>query len=92
LYVCQNCLLPKGEQETILKEAEETRKKASERVKTLENKLKNAKAEREKELKHAEEELNKAKKGSDEATKTLKQKQQVANYSISYILFTCETV
>lgn len=55
----------------------EVHKRAEEKYKVLENKMKNAEAEREKELKAAQQKLNTAKTRADAFNKKLKQKQQV---------------
>lgn len=55
----------------------EVHKRAEEKYKVLENKMKNAEAEREKELKAAQQKLNAAKTKADVFNKKLKQKQQV---------------
>lgn len=55
----------------------EVQKRAEEKYKVLENKMKNAEAEREKELKAAQQKLNAAKAKADAFNKKLKQKQQV---------------
>lgn len=65
------------ESEATLRLTKELQKRAEEKYKVLENKMKNAEAEREKELKAAQEKLNKAKAKADAFNKTLKQKQQV---------------
>uniref|UniRef100_A0A8C7ZMH7 Structural maintenance of chromosomes 2 n=1 Tax=Oryzias sinensis TaxID=183150 RepID=A0A8C7ZMH7_9TELE len=64
------------ESEATLRLTKELQKRAEEKYKVLENKMKNAEAEREKELKAAQEKLNKAKAKADAFNKTLKQKQQ----------------
>lgn len=71
-----NLLAHIEEQKEILKNAEETDKKAKKKVKDLEYKLKNAKEIREKELKQAESALEKAKKKKEESGKQMKKKQQ----------------
>lgn len=55
----------------------DVQKRAEEKYKVLENKMKNAEAEREKELKAAQQKLNAAKAKADAFNKKLKQKQQV---------------
>lgn len=65
------------ESEETLRVTKEVKKKAEEKYKVLENKMKNAEAEREKELKAAQEKLNTAKAKADAFNKKLKQKQQV---------------
>lgn len=65
------------ESEATLCLTKEVQKRAEEKYKVLENKMKNAEAEREKELKAAQQKLNKAKAQADAFNKTLKQKQQV---------------
>lgn len=55
----------------------EVRRRAEDKYKVLENKMKNAEAEREKELKAAQQKLNAAKTKADAFNKKLKQKQQV---------------
>ncbi|KAF6737987.1 Structural maintenance of chromosomes protein 2 [Oryzias melastigma] len=64
------------ESEATLCLTKEVQKRAEEKYKVLENKMKNAEAEREKELKAAQQKLNKAKAQADAFNKTLKQKQQ----------------
>ncbi|PWA32684.1 hypothetical protein CCH79_00012405 [Gambusia affinis] len=64
------------ESEETLRVTKEVKKKAEEKYKVLENKMKNAEAEREKELKAAQEKLNTAKAKADAFNKKLKQKQQ----------------
>ncbi|XP_071166504.1 structural maintenance of chromosomes protein 2-like [Mytilus edulis] len=64
------------EQEGITKNAEEVQKKASQKVKDLEDKIKNAKAIREKELKEAETNVGKSKKKMEESSKKMKEKYQ----------------
>lgn len=55
----------------------DVQKRAEEKYKVLENKMKNADAEREKELKAAQQNLNAAKAKADTFNKKLKQMQQV---------------
>ncbi|GFO37153.1 structural maintenance of chromosomes protein [Plakobranchus ocellatus] len=55
------------EQNKIVQDAKETQKKAQEKVKDLENKLKNASALREKELKEADKKVSDSKKAMEEA-------------------------
>lgn len=78
------------ESEETLRVTKEVQKRAEEKYKVLENKMKNAEAEREKELKAAQQKLNAAKAKADAFNKKLKQKQQVKLYcpsSPSYIMF-----
>lgn len=65
------------ESEETLRVTKEVQKRAEEKYKVLENKMKNAEAEREKELKAAQQKLNAAKGKADTFNKKLKQKQQV---------------
>lgn len=65
------------ESEETLRVTKEVQKRAEEKYKVLENKMKNAEAEREKELKAAQQKLNTAKAKADAFNKKLKQKQQV---------------
>ncbi|XP_035992751.1 structural maintenance of chromosomes protein 2 [Fundulus heteroclitus] len=65
-----------AESEETLRVTKEVQKRAEEKCKVLESKMKNAKAEREKELKGAQERLNAAKAKADAFNKKLKQKQQ----------------
>lgn len=67
------------ESEETLRVTKGVQKKAEERYKVLENKMKNAEAEREKDLKAAQQKLNAAKAKADASNKKLKQKQQVAH-------------
>ncbi|BFY99283.1 hypothetical protein BsWGS_02323 [Bradybaena similaris] len=60
------------EQNQILKAAEETQKKAKDKVMDLENKLKNASALREKELKEADKRVTESKKKMEEAANKAK--------------------
>ncbi|KAA8594896.1 hypothetical protein FQN60_012031 [Etheostoma spectabile] len=64
------------ESEETLRVTKEVQKRAEEKFKVLENKMKNAEAEREKELKAAQQKLNAAKAKADTFNKKLKQKQQ----------------
>ncbi|KAM8843694.1 structural maintenance of chromosomes protein 2 [Synchiropus picturatus] len=64
------------ESEETLRVTKEVQKRAEEKYKVLENKMKNAEAEREKELKAAQQKLNSAKAKADAFNKKLKQKQQ----------------
>uniref|UniRef100_A0A669E9F3 Structural maintenance of chromosomes protein 2 n=1 Tax=Oreochromis niloticus TaxID=8128 RepID=A0A669E9F3_ORENI len=64
------------ESEETLRVTKEVQKRAEEKYKVLENKMKNAEAEREKELKAAQQKLNTAKAKADAFNKKLKQKQQ----------------
>ncbi|XP_072318999.1 structural maintenance of chromosomes protein 2 [Eucyclogobius newberryi] len=64
------------ESEAKLQSTKEVQKRAEEKYKMLENKMKNAEAEREKELKAAQQKLNSAKSKADVFQKKLKQKQQ----------------
>uniref|UniRef100_A0A8C4FGJ8 Structural maintenance of chromosomes protein n=1 Tax=Dicentrarchus labrax TaxID=13489 RepID=A0A8C4FGJ8_DICLA len=64
------------ESEETLRVTKEVQKRAEEKYKVLENKMKNAEAEREKELKAAQQKLNVAKAKADTFNKKLKQKQQ----------------
>lgn len=65
------------ESEETLRVTKEVQKRAEEKYKVLENKMKNAEAEREKELKAAQQKLNTAKGKADAFNKKLKEKQQV---------------
>lgn len=65
------------ESEETLRVTKEVQKRAEEKYKVLENKMKNAEAEREEELKAAQQKLNTAKAKADAFNKKLKQKQQV---------------
>uniref|UniRef100_A0A669DLP4 Structural maintenance of chromosomes protein n=1 Tax=Oreochromis niloticus TaxID=8128 RepID=A0A669DLP4_ORENI len=67
------------ESEETLRVTKEVQKRAEEKYKVLENKMKNAEAEREKELKAAQQKLNTAKAKADAFNKKLKQKQQEAD-------------
>lgn len=72
------CVFTKPEDsEETLRITKEVQKRAEEKYKVLENKMKNAEAEREKELKAAQQKLNTAKAKADAFNKKLKQKQQV---------------
>ncbi|KAL3066972.1 hypothetical protein OYC64_016840 [Pagothenia borchgrevinki] len=64
------------ESEETLRVTKDVQKRAEEKYKVLENKMKNAGAEREKELKAAQQNLNAAKAKADAFNKKLKQKQQ----------------
>ncbi|XP_055767180.1 structural maintenance of chromosomes protein 2 [Salvelinus fontinalis] len=64
-------------EETLLS-SNEVQKKAEEKYKVLENKMKNAEAEREKELKAAQQKVNSAKTKADAFSKKLKERQQEA--------------
>ena len=70
------------EQNKILQEAKETQKKAQEKVKDLENKLKNATALREKELKEADKRVSDCKKTMEAAAAKAKDHLEVP--SINY--------
>lgn len=63
--------------EETLRITKEVRKKAEEKLKVLEKKIKNADSERDKELKAAKQTLNAAKSRADAFNKKLKQTQQV---------------
>jgi len=65
------------EQEQILKNATETKKKSAARVADVEDKLKNSKAVRERELKQAQKEVDDAKKRYDQSITKTKEKEQV---------------
>lgn len=65
------------ESEETLRVTKDVQKRAEEKYKVLENKMKNAEAEREKELKEAQQKLSAAKAKADAFNKKLKQKQQV---------------
>jgi len=65
------------EQEAVLKNALETKKKSTARVADLEDKLKNSKAVRERELKQAQSEVDQAKKRYDQSITKTKDKEQV---------------
>lgn len=76
--LCSNCFVAISEDsEGILRLTKEVHKRAEEKYKVLENKMKNAEVEREKELKTAQQNLNVAKTKADVFNKKLKQKQQV---------------
>lgn len=80
---------PEDSEET-LRVTKEVQKKAQEKYKVLENKMKNAEAEREKELKAAQQKLNTAKSKADAFNKKLKQKQQVWRPDVRFIFgFRC---
>ncbi|XP_077576022.1 structural maintenance of chromosomes protein 2 [Stigmatopora nigra] len=64
------------ESEETLRVTKEVQKRAEEKYKVLENKMKNAEAEREKELKAAQQKLSAAKAKAGAFTEKLKQKQQ----------------
>ncbi|XP_061832916.1 structural maintenance of chromosomes protein 2 [Nerophis lumbriciformis] len=64
------------ESEETLCVTKDVQKRAEEKYKVLENKMKNAESEREKELKAAQQKLNAAKAKADAFNKKLKQKQQ----------------
>uniref|UniRef100_A0AAQ5Z151 Structural maintenance of chromosomes protein n=1 Tax=Amphiprion ocellaris TaxID=80972 RepID=A0AAQ5Z151_AMPOC len=64
------------ESEETLRVTKDVQKRAEEKYKVLENKMKNAEAEREKELKAAQQKLNTAKAKADAFNKKFKQKQQ----------------
>lgn len=71
-------MFPKPEDsEETLRVTKDVQKRAEEKYKVLENKMKNAEAEREKELKVAQQKLSAAKAKADTFNKKLKQKQQV---------------
>lgn len=74
------------ESEETLRVTKEVQKRAEEKYKVLENKMKNAEAEREKELKAAQQKLNTAKAKADAFNKKLKQKQQVSWTSVVEML------
>ena len=76
LAVCDLFAQPEESEET-LRVTKDVQKRAEEKYKVLENKMKNAEAEREKELKAAQQKLNAAKAKADAFNKKLKQKQQV---------------
>jgi len=65
------------EQEKVLKNALETKKKSLARVADLEDKLKNSKAVRERELKQAQKDVDQAKKRYDQSITKTKDKEQV---------------
>ena len=65
------------ESEETLRVTKDVQKRAEEKYKVLESKMKNAEAEREKELKAAQQKLNAAKGKADVFNKKLKEKQQV---------------
>ncbi|XP_038075031.1 structural maintenance of chromosomes protein 2-like [Patiria miniata] len=65
-----------AEQEAAIPAAKEKQKELTEKCKTLEAKIKDAKSVREKELKEAEAGVTKAKKAAEESNKAMKQKQQ----------------
>nr|XP_020452789.1 structural maintenance of chromosomes protein 2 [Monopterus albus] len=64
------------ESEETLRVTKDVQKRAEQKYKVLENKMKNAEAEREKELKAAQQKLSAAKAKADAFNKKLKQKQQ----------------
>jgi len=66
------------DQEKVLKNATETKKKASSRVADLEDKLKNSKVVRERELKQAQTDVDQAKKRCDQSVTKTKDKEQVS--------------
>ena len=66
-----------AEQDAAVSAAKAKQNELSQKCKTLESKIKDAKAHREKELKTAEQEVTKAKKKAEESNKTMKAKQQV---------------
>lgn len=74
---------PEDSEET-LRITKDVQKRAEEKYKVLENKMKNAEAEREKELKAAQQKLNAAKAKADTFNKKLKQKQQVRQTDICF--------
>lgn len=74
------------ESEETLRVTKDVQKRAEEKYKVLENKMKNAEAEREKELKAAQQKLNAAKSKADAFNKKLKQKQQVHRPSYKVVL------
>lgn len=74
---------PEDSEET-LRITKDVQKRAEEKYKVLENKMKNAEAEREKELKAAQQKLNAAKAKADAFNKKLKQKQQVRHTDICF--------
>jgi len=65
------------EQEQILKNAVETKKKSAARAADVEDKLKNSKAVREQELKQAQKEVDDAKKRYNQSITKTKEKEQV---------------
>ena len=67
---------PEASEETM-RSTKDVQKRAEEKYRVLENKMKNAEAEREKELKAAQQKLNAAKAKADAFNKKLKKKQQV---------------
>uniref|UniRef100_A0AAZ3PI16 SMC hinge domain-containing protein n=1 Tax=Oncorhynchus tshawytscha TaxID=74940 RepID=A0AAZ3PI16_ONCTS len=62
--------------EETLRSSKEVQKKADEKYKVLEDKMRNAEAEREKELKAAQQKVNSAKTKADAFSKKLKERQQ----------------
>jgi len=66
-----------AEQEKVLKNAVETKKKSEARVADLEDKLKNSKAVRERELKQAQTDVDQAKKRYNQSITKTKDKEQV---------------
>ena len=66
-----------AEQEKVLKNAVETKKKSDARVADLEDKLKNSKAVRERELKQAQTDVDQAKKRYNQSITKTKDKEQV---------------
>jgi phenylalanyl-tRNA synthetase alpha subunit len=76
----QHLLITVGEQDAILKNAAEGKKKAMARVADLEDKLENAGAVRERELKQAENEVDEAKKQYDLSVKRTKDIEKVDCY------------
>jgi len=73
------------EQEKVLKNALETKKKSTARVSDLEDKLKNSKTVRERELKQAQKDVDQAKKRYDQSIAKTKEKEQV-NYWICVLM------
>jgi len=67
-----------AEQEKVLKNAVETKKKSTARVADLEDKLKNSKTVRERELKQAQKDVDQAKKRYDQSIAKTKDKEQVS--------------
>jgi len=72
------CTVMSAEQEKVLKNALETKKKSSARVADIEDKLKNSKAVRERELKQAQKDVDQAKKRYDQSISKTKDKEQVS--------------
>jgi len=79
------CCALSVEQEKLLKNAVETKKKSTARVADIEDKLKNSKTVRERELKQAQKDVDQAKKRYDQSIAKTKEKEEV-----SCRLFACD--